>query len=95
MGGAQYVSKLDYDKNKKTGGVGGEVREGGRGGSGLGGRGSNSHLNPLGTPHADRTICPAAEQPREPGEPLNREDTQPVRDCVPAQDLERYDQRVR
>lgn len=50
---------------------------------------------PLGTPHADRAICPGAEQPREPGEPLNCEDTQPVRDRMPAQDLERYDQRVR
>lgn len=73
---------------EKTGGVGGEVRDGGRGGSGLG-------EGALGTPHADRTICPAAEQPREPGEPLNREHTQPVRDRVPAQDLERHDQRVR
>jgi len=49
----------------------------------------------LGTPHADCAICAAAEQPREPGKPLDREDAQSVRDRVPAQDLERHDQRVR
>ena len=56
---------------------------------------STAPLGTLGTPHPDRAICPAAHQPRQPIEPLHPEHAQPIRDRVPAQDLQRHDQRVR